>query len=81
MVNANSTITRSEAFTILGRTQAVGYAQAQLTFADADQVADWALPYVQRLVGQGIVTGSDNLIRPSGLLTRAEVAKLLYAML
>lgn len=81
VVNANSTITRAEAFTILGRTQAMGYAQAELTFTDADQVPDWALPYVQRLVGQGIVSGSDGLIRPSGLLTRAEVAKLLYAML
>ena len=82
MANPNATITRAEAITLLGRTQAKGYAQAELTaFTDAGQVADWAAEYMGILVGQGVVTGSNGQIRPGGLLTRGEVAKLLYAML
>lgn len=36
---------------------------------------------LRSLVGQGVITGNDNRIRPNDLLTRGEVAKLLYAML
>lgn len=82
LCNPNATITRAEAITLLGRTQAKGYAQAELTaFTDAGQVADWAAEYIRILVGQGVVSGSNGQIRPTGLLTRGEVAKLLYAML
>ena len=67
--------------TILGRTQAKGYAETEITFSDAGQVPDWAAGYLRSLVGQGVITGNDNRIRPNDLLTRGEVAKLLYAML
>lgn len=80
-VNALATISRAEAMTILGRTQAKGYAEPELTFSDAGQVPDWAAGYLRSLVGQGVITGNDNRIRPNDLLTRGEVAKLLYAML
>ena len=80
-VNAMATISRAEAMTILGRTQAKGYAEPELSFDDAALVADWAAPYIKSLVGQGVVTGNDNHIRPNDLLTRGEVAKMLYAML
>ena len=79
--NSDATISRAEAMTILGRTQARGYAQPELTATDADQVGDWALPYVQSLVGQGVVTPSDNQLRPTDALTRGELAQLLYAIL
>ena len=79
--NASATISRAEAMTILGRTQARGYAQPELTTDDAGQVGDWALPYVQSLVGQGVVTPSDNQLRPTDALTRGELAQLLYAIL
>ena len=82
MCNPTATITRAEAITLLGRTQAKGYAQADLTaFTGAGQVPDWAAEYTRILVGQGVVSGTNDQIRPSGLLTRGEVAKLLYAML
>ena len=48
---------------------------------DAGQVGDWALPYVQSLVGQGVVTPTDNKLRPTDALTRGELAQLLYAIL
>ena len=79
--NASATISRAEAMTILGRTQARGYAQPELTTDDAGQVGDWALPYVQSLVGQGVVTPTDNKLRPTDSLTRGELAQLLYAIL
>lgn len=82
MCNPTATITRAEAITLLGRTQAKGYAAAELTaFTDAGQVPGWAAEYTEILVGQGVVSGSNDQIRPTGLLTRGEVAKLLYAML
>ena len=82
MCNPTATITRAEAITLLGRTQAKGYAAADLAaFTDAGQVPDWAAEYTRILVGQGVVSGSNDQIRPTGLLTRGEVAKLLYAML
>ncbi|WP_130870998.1 phosphodiester glycosidase family protein [Intestinimonas massiliensis (ex Afouda et al. 2020)] len=82
MSNPTATITRAEAITLLGRTQAKGYAQADLSaFTDAAQVPGWAAEYTKVLVGQGVVAGSNGQIRPTGLLTRGEVAKLLYAML
>ena len=67
--------------TVLGRTQAKGYATAPLTFTDASSVGSWALPYVETLVAQGIVSGYQNRINPNNPITRAEVAKLLYSML
>lgn len=81
LANPMSTITRAEAITILGRTQAKGYTANDLTFDDAGQVPAWALSYTQILVTQGVVSGNNNLIRPSDSITRGEVAKLLYAML
>lgn len=81
MSNPNATITRAEAITLLGRTQAKGYLEGALDFSDAGQVPAWAVSYTKILVGQGVVAGSNGQIRPSGLLTRGEVAKLLYAML
>ena len=80
-VNANATISRAEAMTILGRTQAKGYAAPALTFADAADVPAWASGYVQSLVGQGVVGGYENRISPNASITRGEVAKMLYAML
>ena len=80
-VNPNANITRAEAMTILGRTLAKGYALPELTAADASQVPDWALSYVQTLVGQGVVSGYNGNLNPNASITRGEVAALLYNML
>ena len=77
----NAEITRAEAMTILGRTQAKGYAAPELTANDAADVPGWALSYVQTLVGQGIVNGYNGNISPNASITRGEVAALLYQML
>lgn len=79
---SGDTISRAEAMTLLGRIQTKGYSQYALTFADASAVAGWALPYVESLVGQGIISGyDDNQLRPNDPVKRCEVAKMLYYML
>lgn len=80
-VNAGADISRAEAMTILGRTQAKGYGTAALDFSDADEVPEWAGGYVTSLVFQGVVAGANQLISPNKPITRGEVAKLLYTML
>ena len=81
LCNPTATISRGEAITLLGRTQARGYAEDDLSaFTDAGQVPQWAAPYFKTLVAQGVVSGSNEQLRSGGLLTRAEVAKLLYGM-
>lgn len=78
--NPGATISRVEAMTILGRIQARGYAEAEITFSDASQVPDWALSYVKTLVSQGVVGGYENQIMPNAALKRGEVAKMLFTM-
>lgn len=79
--NAKSSITRAEAMTILGRTQAKGYGEASLSvFSDAKSVPAWAKPHVASLVGQEVVGGSNGQLRPGSAISRAEVAKILLTL-
>ncbi len=76
-----SSLTRAEAMTIIGRTQQKGFAEASLTqFNDGGEVADWAAGYVAALVSQGVVSGSNGSILPSSPVTRAQVAKMLCVL-
>lgn len=77
---ATSTITRAEAMTLLGRIQPKGYETAPLTFSDTSDVPAWALPYVETLVKQGIISGYDNQLNPNNSVKRGEMAKMLYAL-
>lgn len=79
-VKAGATISRAEAMTILGRTQPMGYGRTALSAPDAGQVPGWALPYVQSLGAQGVLGDPDSAVRPLDLLTRGEMAMLLYQM-
>lgn len=79
-VKAGATISRAEAMTILGRTQPMGYGGTALSAPDAGQVPGWALPYVQSLGAQGVLGDPDSAVRPLDLLTRGEMAMLLYQM-
>ena len=78
MGRATASISRAEAMTVLGRIQGRGYVTQPLTFSDAASVPAWAQPYVESLVGQGIISGYDNQLRPNDSVTRAEVAKMLF---
>lgn len=76
-------ITREEAVTMLARFAA--YSGAELentagskTFTDEASISRWAKDAVKLCAGAGIVEGyPDGSFRPKGLITRAEVAKIM----
>ena len=52
----------------------------EITFSDVEQDA-WYAPYVHKLAKAGVVTGfEDGTFRPAETVTRAQVAKMLYAL-
>jgi len=80
--DANSPITRAEAFTILGRLMTF-YAPDHVLnrFSDQDQIPGWARAAIARLVYLDLLTGTgDGRLRPRNNLTRAEAATILARM-
>ena len=75
--NVDNGISREEAMTMLGRVLADEMYQDLSGFADSELVSDWALSYVETLVGLNVVHGSDGLLTPKSEITRGEAAKLL----
>lgn len=74
-------LTRQEAMTVIGRVQEKGYGSDDLSaFSDASEVSGWALPYVQTLVFQGVIGGSNGKLNPKGAVTRAQVAKIIFEL-
>ena len=78
-----STITRQEAMVILARTMpdasgSVG--DLAKKFTDSAKIADWAKESLARMVSAGIISGSNGKLNPTGKVTRAEVAKMLWAL-
>jgi spore germination protein len=73
-------ITRQEAATLLIRAlkqNAVPSNTNDLGFQDADQIASWAIPYVNAIKQLGLMVGSDGYFRPNDAMTRQEVAAVL----
>lgn len=55
---------------------------AELTFADAEQISDYAKEAIACLAGSGFVSGTgNNFYNPTGTATRAEAAQILYNVL
>ena len=53
-----------------------------IAFADADQIADWARPYIAAAVQAGVIKGTgNNLFEPNQPATRAEAVILILALL
>lgn len=79
---AGQSISRAEALTMLGRIQARGYAEADLSiYTDASKVPSWAADYIATMVGQGVLSGRPGgTLAPMTSITRCEIAKILYAM-
>ncbi|MDT0125379.1 S-layer homology domain-containing protein [Paenibacillus sp. RRE4] len=84
-------ITRQEAMTLIARAMKVTGLDSQVTadavqqlssFADAEQVADWAKEAAAASVHTGLVTGrGSNTIAPLQSITRAETATILRRLL
>ena len=81
----NAAVTREQAAAILYR-----YAQSKgidvsvgedtniLSYADALQASEYAIPALQWAVGAGVLNGkSGNLLAPTGTATRAEIAAIM----
>lgn len=80
--NPNSSLTRAQAATMIGRTQSKGYATVSLTFTDTAKIPAYATYYIQTMVAQGIIGGyTDGSFRPNNNITRGQMAKILYNLM
>ena len=80
--NPGSSLTRAQAAAMIGRTQAKGYALADLTFTDSAQIPTYAAYYIRAMVGQGVINGySDGSFKPHSNITRGQMAKILYNLM
>ena len=78
--NPEGTITREQLAVMLYRYAGSPTVSGDaLTFADADQVSDWAVDGVRWAVANGILSGKGNdILDAQGNATRAEVAQMLF---
>ncbi|WP_281883443.1 S-layer homology domain-containing protein [Paenibacillus sp. YYML68] len=75
--DADASISRAQAVTMLGRTMS-GAPNTEVSFADRADIPSWAQPHVGALVKSKIVSGyPDGSFQPSGLMTREEAAKVI----
>ena len=80
--NPDSSLTRAQAAAMIGRTQAKGYAEAELTFTDNGKIPAYAAPYIRTMTAQGIISGySDGSFKPNNNITRGQMAKILYNLM
>lgn len=49
-------------------------------FSDSGKIADWAKTALAQMAQQKIISGSKGKLNPTGKVTRAEVAKMLYML-
>ncbi|SFT04280.1 S-layer homology domain-containing protein [Paenibacillus sp. BC26] len=86
--NPNGEITRQEMAALvvramkLAKTSLAAGADSDLkAFADASQIAGYAVSSVVSLVKEGILVGDGGKISPTGHLTRAQAAVVLYRLI
>lgn len=75
-------VTREQAAVIIGRllkSDPGDVKPSDLPFQDKESISDWAAGYIKLAVDKGVISGySDGMFRPDKVVTRAEVAKILY---
>ena len=80
--NPGASLTRAQAATMIGRTQAKGYAAAELSFTDAGQIPAYAQEFISTMVAQGVINGyQDGSFQPHKSITRGQMAKILYNLM
>ena len=53
----------------------------KLSFADSENIADYAISAVSYLSELGVINGyGDNTFKPEGYITRAEISKIIYTL-
>ena len=83
--NPDTAVTNEMAATMLSRYLGANtelYADVELPFLDAEQIADWALPHVKVMYAMGILKGTTDaygrpVLYPQGSCTRAQVMTIL----
>lgn len=82
LAQPNDTISRQEAMTILSRTRDFEEADLNVlsTFSDSSKIANWARTALAQMAQQKIISGSGGKLNPTGRVTRAEVATMLYKL-
>ena len=82
MFAPNDPVTREQAATILWNYQGRPSAETAQTFADQEMISGYAADAVAWARGEGIINGKpENIFDPSGTITRAEMATMLYRWL
>ena len=79
---AGDTITRQQAVAMIARAFALEAETADIHYLDADQVAEYARPYLAEMSARGYITdSSDGYFRPTDPITRAEIVTILDNMI
>ncbi len=74
-----ATLSRAEAVTVISRLLPENVELKQMDFADKTQIPSWSNDAFTKLTSLGIINGySDNTVKPTERITRAEVIKILY---
>ena len=80
--NPAASLTRAQAATMIGRTQARGYAMTELAFTDAAAIPAYAREFISTMAAQGIINGyQDGSFQPHKSITRGQMAKILYNLM
>jgi hypothetical protein len=69
------------ALTIEGKKLSAGKSSDLYTFKDRNSVSDYAVTSVATLVKTGIIQGSNSYLNPKSMISRAEMAVILYKVL
>ncbi len=81
-MNPLGLINREQAFTILGRLMKMNpddVTPDSLPFTDNASISDWSAGYIKNACDKGIATGyQDGSFQPQRVITRGEVAKIIY---
>ncbi len=79
--NPTANVSRQEAATMIGRLLDKGWIVPEPTLTDFAAVPDWAAEHVRVLNGLGVLGGyEDGSFRPTGPLTRAQIAAMLFRL-
>lgn len=75
-------VTREQAAVIIGRlfkSDPGNVSPSDLTFTDRDEISGWSAGYIKAAADKGFLAGySDGSFQPNRVVTRGEVAKILY---
>ena len=80
-VNPKSQITIAEASVIINKIIGASTGEVTTTFADDEEIPDWARSAIASLNEIGIIEKENGKIKPNSPLTRAQTAQILMSLL